>query len=88
MTQTFNDGLQAGIDLLSTHTVSTSAGGDSFCSSAELRPVSGPTFSNKLYIDKLQQAQKKGGTFKAGVQKAISLIEGFRVEPDPSAPGG
>lgn len=87
MTQTFNDGLQAGIDLLSRYTVSTSAGGDSFCSSAELRPVAGPTVTNKLFIAKIEAARKKSGTYKAGVEKAIAILEGFKMEPDTEAPG-
>lgn len=83
--KTFSDGIGAAVLLLSTH---VPAAGGRYCSAAELRPVRGPSASQKLYIEEIEQALDAGGGFEEGIAHAIRVLSTKKVDRVEESPTG
>lgn len=72
----FKDGVEAAIIILSTRVPATLG---HYCSASELKPVSAPNASQKLFIEKLEAEKGQKGTFAAGVEHAVDVMKTYEV---------
>jgi len=84
---TYDEEIQRAIDFLSSHTVRSSANGESYCSASDLVKCSGPTFSQKLYIDRIGPLLGGSGTAEDANRDVINILGGLGVRRTPQGWG-